>query len=554
MVAQSALGGAEGEVMPDAVAGADPGGAVIHPHGAGDGEGAFGKLEPAAVVVRDWQQVGHEVELPLRQAEGRVRVDVLVTGGKFRLESGHASAPIGCRRILFGGLGVASLVPRTSYGPEMRFLYNFLFNVGFVLSAPFYFLKMRRRGNWRTGFGERFGQYDGQIKTSLTNRKVIWLHAVSVGEVGLATELVRRLEVRLPNHKLVVSTTTTTGRAELDKQLPAHIGKIYYPIDRRKHVQRSMGSIHPQAMVFVEAELWPNMLWTLQKRGIPHFLVNARISDRSFRGYRRAGFLFRRLFAGFTGVGVQNEADAQRLRQLGVRPEVIEVVGSLKFDSAGLKGPARLDVSALLAQLGVGGDALVLVGGSTHAGEELLLAQLTRRLRARFPRLFTVLVPRHQERGGEVGRELAAHGVKFRFRNEITQTTQLNDPDLECLVVNTTGELRFFYGRADVVFVGKSLTAEGGQNPIEPAALGKPVVFGPNMQNFPQVVPQFLARDGARQVADAAALEREIERLLGNPDERAAIGQRGQTVVRENLGGLDKTVEMIVRQVSADEP
>jgi 3-deoxy-D-manno-octulosonic-acid transferase len=434
----------------------------------------------------------------------------------------------------------------------MRFFYNLLFNLGFVLSAPYYFWKMRRRGNWQAGFAERFGNYDGRLKMALTNRKVIWLHAVSVGEVGLATELVRRLEVRLPNHKLVVSTTTTTGHAELEKQLPMHVSKIYYPIDRRKHVQRAMGSIHPQAMIFVEAELWPNMLWTLQKRGIPHFLVNARISDRSFRGYRRAGFLFRRLFAGFTGVGVQNEADATRLKELGVRPDVIEVVGSLKFDAAAIKGPARLDVGAMLAQLGVGPDALVLVAGSTHAGEELILAQMTRRLRTRFPSLFTVIVPRHQERGGEVGREFTANGVRFLFRNELTQAVQRTAGELECLVVNTTGELRFFYERADVVFVGKSLTAEGGQNPIEPAALGKAVVFGPNMQNFPQVVPHFLAHDGARQVRDATALERELEHLLGDRAAREALGLRGQTVVRENLGGLEKTVEMIVRQLPKD--
>lgn len=432
----------------------------------------------------------------------------------------------------------------------MRFLYNVLFNLGFVLSAPYYFLKMRRRGNWQSGFGERFGQYDGRLKMALTNRQVIWLHAVSVGEVGLATELVRRLEVRLPNHKLVVSTTTTTGRAELERQLPMHVSKIYYPIDRRKHVQRAMGSIHPQAMVFVEAELWPNMLWTLQKRGIPHFLVNARISDRSFRGYRRAGFLFRRLFAGFAGVGVQNEADARRLEQLGVRPEVVEVVGSLKFDAATARGPARLDVSAMLGQLGVGTDSLVLVGGSTHAGEELILARLTRKLRSRFPNLFTVIVPRHQERGGEVGRELAANGIRFMFRNELTQQTRVPAGELDCLLVNTTGELRFFYERADIVFVGKSLTAEGGQNPIEPAALGKAVVFGPNMQNFPQVIPHFLARDGARQVADVDALERELASLLGDSEARAELGRRGQAVVRENLGGLEKTVEMIVRHIN----
>ncbi len=434
----------------------------------------------------------------------------------------------------------------------MRFLYNILFTVGFVLSAPFYFLKLKRRGNWRAGFGERFGQYDGRLKMSLTNRKVIWIHAVSVGEVGLATELVRALELRLPDHKLVVSTTTTTGRAELEKRLPAHVSRIYYPVDRRKCVQRSMGSIHPRAMIFVEAELWPNMLWTLQKRGIPYFLVNARISDRSFRGYRRAGFIFRQLFAGFAGVGVQNDEDARRLRQLGVRPEAIQIVGSLKFDTAKAHGPARLDVEAMLGQLGVGPDALVLVGGSTHAGEELILAQLTRRLRVRFPNLFTVIVPRHQERGGEVGRELAANGVRFMFRSELTKSVQREPGELECLVVNTTGELRFFYERADLVFVGKSLTADGGQNPIEPAALGKPVVFGPNMQNFPQVVPQFLARNGARQVRDAAELELAIGELLADPAGRSALGERGQAVVRENLGSLEKSVEMIVRELPAD--
>jgi 3-deoxy-D-manno-octulosonic-acid transferase len=431
----------------------------------------------------------------------------------------------------------------------MRFLYNILFNLGFVLSAPYYFLRMQRRGQWRTGFNERFGQYDGRLKMALTNRQVIWVHAVSVGEVGLAAELVRALEARLPDHKLVVSTTTTTGRAELERRLPAHVSKIYYPIDRRKCVQRAVGSIHPQVMIFVEAELWPNMLWTLQKRRIPTFLINARISERSFRGYRRAGFIFRQLFAGFTGVGVQNDTDARRMAELGVRPEAIEVMGSLKFDTAQAQGPARLDVAAILRQVGVGPNALVLVGGSTHAGEELILAQLTRRLRVRFPNLFTVIVPRHQERGREIGRELTAHGVNFMFRSELTQNLQREPGELECLVVNTTGELRFFYERADVVFIGKSLTAEGGQNPIEPAALGKPVVFGPHMENFPQIVPQFLAQHGARQVGDEAELGRVVEELLADPAARAALGQRGQAVVRQNQGSLEKTVELIVRSL-----
>ena len=433
----------------------------------------------------------------------------------------------------------------------MRFLYNILFNLGFAVCAPFYFLKMRRRGNWRRGFSQRFALYDAILKQSLTNRRVIWLHAVSVGEVNLCTQIIRALEPRLPNHKLVVSTTTSTGMAELQQRLPAHISKIYYPIDRRKHVQRALGLLRPEAMVFIEAELWPNMLWLLQSRGIPYFLVNARISDRSFRGYRRAGFIFRKLFAGFTGVGVQSEADARRLEALGCRPEAIEVLGSLKFDSAKVHERRAVDVPALFRQLGVPDDALVVVGGSTHAGEEAILAEAARRLRSKFPKLFLVIVPRHQERGAEAGRAVAASGMKFVFRSEITAAMQRAPGEVDCLLVNTTGELRYFYERADVVFVGKSLTAEGGQNPIEPAALGKAVVFGPHMQNFPQIVPQFVARNAVRQVADAAALERALEELLAKPELRAELGERARDVVQENLGGIEKTVDMIVRAIES---
>jgi 3-deoxy-D-manno-octulosonic-acid transferase len=433
----------------------------------------------------------------------------------------------------------------------MRWLYNVLFNVGFVLSAPFYFLKMVRRGHWEDGFGERFGKYDHRLKQALTNRHVVWLHAVSVGEVNLCTQLIRALEPRIPHHKIVVSTTTSTGMAELEKHLPSHISRIYYPIDRRKHVQRAMGLINPEAVVLVEAEIWPNFLWALQRRRIPHFLVNARLSPRSFRGYRRFGFLFRPLFAGFAGVGAQNEADAARLVELGCRPEAVRVVGSLKFDAARLDERKLVDVDQLLGKLGVPEDALVWIGGSTHAGEEAILADIAERLRQRFPNLFLILVPRHHERGREVGDLLAARGVRFVYRSEVTPHTQRRD-DLQCLVVNTTGELRFFYARADVVFVGKSLTAEGGQNPIEPAALGKPVVFGPNMQNFPQIVPQFLARKGAIQVADAAELERVVGRLLADPAERASLGQRGKAVVNENQGSLEKTVGLILEGLGAD--
>jgi len=428
----------------------------------------------------------------------------------------------------------------------MRLIYNLLFNLGFALSAPWYFLKMYRRGSWQAGFGERFGLYDGKLKQALTNRQVVWFHAVSVGEVNLCTQLIRAMEPLLPLHKIVVSTTTSTGMGLLRERLPAHITKIYYPIDRRKHVQRAVGLINPEVVVLVEAEIWPNFLWSLQRRGIPHFLVNARLSERSFRGYRRFRFLFGELFAGFAGVGAQNEADARRLRELGCRPEAIHVVGSLKFDAARIDDPNPLDIGSLLGQLGVGPESQVLVAGSTHDGEERILAAMHLRLKSRFPNLFLVLVPRHHERGAAVGEELRSLGVRFVFRKDLRPTTRHAAGSLDCLLVNTTGELRHFYTRADIVFVGKSLTAQGGQNPIEPAALGKAVVFGPHMENFPDIAPAFVRAGAALQVADEAGLETALTRLLEQADERRTMGQRAQAVVRENQGSIGRTVSMIL--------
>jgi 3-deoxy-D-manno-octulosonic-acid transferase len=431
----------------------------------------------------------------------------------------------------------------------MRALYNILFTICFVLFSPYYFMRLWRRGNWRPGFRERFGHYTAGLKQALTNRHVMWIHAVSVGEVNLCTQLIRALEPRVPNLKIVVSTTTTTGMAELRRHLPTHISKIYYPIDRRKCVNRAFAVINPKAIVLIEAEIWPNFIWHAHKLGIPLFLANARLSDRSYRGYKRLGFLFRPLFASFAGVGAQNETDAARLREVGCRPEVIRIVGNLKFDAAKLNERQTLDVLALLRQLGVPDDAPILLGGSTHDGEEVVLAEVARRLRPRFPKLFLLLVPRHFERAGEVGRQLRERGVKFVRRNEIFANTQFQEGEVDCLLVNTTGELRFFYRNATVVFIGKSLTAIGGQNPIEPGALGKAMVFGPNMQNFADITHHFLKKSAAIQVNNPEELEKTIAELLANQARRAELGRNALEVVAENLGAINRTVEMILEQL-----
>ena len=431
----------------------------------------------------------------------------------------------------------------------MRTLYNILFWFGFLLSSPYYFFRLYRRGNWRQDFFQRFAKYPPHIKQFLTNSHTLWIHAVSVGEVGLCTQLISALEPRLPNMKIVVSTTTTTGMAELRRRLPTHICKIYYPIDRRQYVNRALALINPEAIILVEAEIWPNFIWRVKRLGIPLFLANARISDRSFPRYRKYGFLFRDLFATFTGVGCQNEADAQRLQAVGCRPEVVHVLGNMKFDAAKLGERRHLNVPAMFRQLGVPADALVLVAGSTHAGEEIILENIARRLRSRFPNLFLVLVPRHAERCQELGRQLRLQGVKFIYRNEIRPETRFQPGELNCLLVNTTGELKFFYEQASVVFVGKSLTAVGGQNPIEPGLLGKPIVFGPNMQNFADIARNFVNSGAALQVPTPEALEPALAKLLGDAELRAEMGRKAVRVVRENQGAIDRTVEMILEQL-----
>jgi 3-deoxy-D-manno-octulosonic-acid transferase len=336
---------------------------------------------------------------------------------------------------------------------------------------------------------------------------------------------------------------------ELRRKLPPSIPRFYYPVDFPGAVRRALDTFHPRALILVEAEIWPNLLWQALERKAGLFLVNARLSERSFRNYGRFGSLFRSLFSQFRAAGCQEPNDAARLTALGFAPENVRVVGNLKFDAAQPEPRGGLDTRALLRQIGVGDQAKILVAGSTHAGEEAALAEMLARLRRRCPELFLILVPRHFERAKEVGQELAARGVSFIYRSEIGREPASAELPPQCLLVNSTGELKFFYEVADVVFVGKSLTAKGGQNPIEPAALGKAIVFGPNMQNFASMTKAFLAKQAVVQVPDAAALEVALAELLADGARRAATGARALAVVRENLGATERTVEFLLHRL-----
>lgn len=431
----------------------------------------------------------------------------------------------------------------------MRLLYNILFPFLFLIAAPFYFWKLVRRGNWRAGFGQRLGGFHS-LKSELKGRRVIWLHAVSVGEANLAAQLVEELQRRdgVGSERMyVVSTTTTTGMGVLQQRLPNTARAIYYPVDWLPFVKRAFDALNPAAIILVEAEIWPNLFWEAQSRSVPLALVNARLSERSYRGYQRFAFLFRPLFRSLAAAGVHHTADAHRLERLGVRATVISVTGNIKFDGALDANPSGMIARELLNGLGVSAASPVLVAGSTFEGEELLLAQLLPRWRTVAPDLFLVIVPRHHERADAVMDQLQSTGLTFARRSRLNAAPEQPDG----LLVDSTGELRAFYEAATVVFVGKSLTAQGGQNPIEPAALGRPMVFGPFMQNFSAVVHELLQARGAHQVQDEGGLAEKIGFLLENQAECDALGDAARGVVQANKGATQRTAEMLGQSLRA---
>ena len=428
----------------------------------------------------------------------------------------------------------------------MRLLYNILFPVFFLLSAPYYFWKLVRRGNWRSGFGQRFGAYGG-LRERLKGKRVLWLHAVSVGEANLAVQLVKSMQPHLKDWTVVVSTITTTGMGELERKLPTDVHRVYYPIDWLPFVKSAFRALNPAAIVLVEAEIWPNLFWQAKRTNVPVHLINGRLSENSFNGYRRYAFLFKPLFRSLHAAGVHNETDAECLAELGCDRKTIIVTGNMKFDGTATPGADTTDARALLREIGVPDEAPVFVAGSTFEGEEELLCKLLPQWRKEHPDLFLVLVPRHFERASAVLENLKP--LNLRIRRRTAMNAGAEKPDV--LLVDTTGELKAFYEVATLVFVGKSLTAQGGQNPIEPAALGRPMVFGPFMQNFKPVVQSLLEAEAAIQVKDETELARQVSVLLGNPEQLAALGTAARAVVEGNKGATQRTSELIGQTLRA---
>ena len=419
----------------------------------------------------------------------------------------------------------------------VRILYNLAFPFVLLALLPGFLFRMLKRGKYRHKFGQRFAIYSPRVRQKLSRGGWTWVHAVSVGEVMIALKLIREMKNHDPQLPVVLSTTTSTGFALASKEKGEHLETIYNPIDFFWTATRAVRLIRPRRLILVEAEVWPNLTAEAKARGATLALVNARLSKRSESRYRMIRPLASAIFNQLDLLCVQEPADAKRWESLGVDARKILCTGSIKFDDQADGSRASRNFRRILAELGVEESAPVILAGSTHSGEERLIGEIVIRLKRDFPNLFFIAVPRHAERWKEVREQLDQIGLRVALRAGEGRAPE--NPDT--LLVNTTGELRDWYDQATVVFVGKSLTAHGGQNPAEAVAAGKAVVFGPNMENFSSLAAQLVREGGASQVSNAAGLEQKLRELLSHAEKRVELAANAARCLEDHHGATART-------------
>jgi 3-deoxy-D-manno-octulosonic-acid transferase len=432
-------------------------------------------------------------------------------------------------------------------------VYDIAYAVGLTLAAPYWLIVPRTRRKVFTAFRDRMG--NGPLPVRATGPAVM-IHAVSVGELNAAPALIRALGDARPDLHFVISTTTSTGtdRAQELFASDLRVTLIRFPLDFSSAVRRILDNHHPTVVVLMELEVWPNFMAECQRRHIPVVIVNGRLTLSSFRGYRRLRPLTRGMFESLAQVCAQDQTYASRFVEVGTPPDRISVTGTMKFDTAQIGD--RVDGDDELARaVGLSpGREPIWVCGSTGPGEELLVLEAYRALRARHPSLRLAIIPRKPERFDEVAAQIIAAGYGLVRRSQ--PGTPIS-PDAVVLG-DSMGELRKFYSLGDVVFVGRSLVDLGarqhGSDMIEPAALGKAVVVGPFTHNFADAMHQFLAADAICVVQDATGLTAQINRLLNNPSQRAETGQRAREVVKRGQGATGRNLEIILRELGSSAP
>jgi 3-deoxy-D-manno-octulosonic-acid transferase len=430
------------------------------------------------------------------------------------------------------------------------FLYSLLLTFAIFALLPLFLLDALRHGKYVAGLRERLG---GVPETGAGGRAVLWLHCVSVGETQAARPLARALVERFPTHALVVSTTTLTGQT-LAREVfrDDAVAVFYFPFDWAWSVRRTLRRIKPSLVLVLETELWPRFLRECRNTGVPVALVNGRISEKSFRGYRKLGRFIKSVTGALTLAIMQTEADAERLRALGLPPERARVSGNIKFDADTEDASAGAITDELRERFAFGDEQPLIVAASTHAPEEAITLDAFRQTRAAYddrskaPRL--LIAPRHPERFNEVAVLLGASGLSWARRSDAPKAS---DAACDVVLLDSIGELRGVYALAALVFVGGSIAPTGGHNVLEPAAAARCIITGAHTFNFSSIMRDFLEQDALVQLPTLdetqapAALAQTFRELLRNDERRRRTGERARAALQQNRGATDKTIALL---------
>ena len=439
----------------------------------------------------------------------------------------------------------------------MYFLYSLLLTVGFVLLLPRFAVDALRTRKYVTGLRERLGNLP---TLPASDRPLIWLHCVSVGETEAARPLVRALREQFPSYRLVISTTTVTGQQVARRVFEREAAAVFYfPIDWAWTVRRVLRILKPAAVLIMETELWPNLLRMCRRQSIPVALVNGRISARSFRRYKKIRFFTSRMLKNLSLAIMQSEQDMTRIRELGMTGERTLSAGNLKFDSADSAGDGRAANPVLGDRFGLNGNASLIVAASTHWPEEQILLDAFKRLaQTRNDRHIRLLIaPRHPARFSEVADLIAASGFSWARRSAAPQK---EDASSDVILLDSIGELQTVFPLADIAFIGGSIASHGGHNILEPAVEGVCVITGPHTDNFAAIVKSFLSAGALLQLEEVALSEAgsqlamTIKNLLEDEPRRQEIGRRAKQVCHHNRGATNRTVQILAKLLASHSP
>lgn len=421
----------------------------------------------------------------------------------------------------------------------MLIFYNIIQVLGLIILAPVIVCVIIFKPKYRGRIFNRLGYgLTGTLSKFGRNTHRIWIHALSVGEVASARTLIQKVREEFPKSVIMFSSTTRSGEQHARVTLADCVDVfIPFPFDNYGVVRYFVTSVRPDLFVLVETDFWPNFLYILKSKKIPPVLVNGRISGEAFANYRRLAFLFRPMFQSFGALAVQREDDVAMFRSLGVSGEKIFLLGNLKYD---VLSPASVkDTVTGDKRFSIPGQKIVMVAGSTHAGEEKVLLSVCKKMLDTYPAFFLVIAPREIERSQSIKQLAERMGIRIFFR------TGGCDDNAQTMVLDTLGELAAVYSLADFAFVGGSLVPRRGHNPLEPAAKGKVVFFGPHMEDFVDIVTDMLSDNVAIQVTSVESMVSEIKKLLSNPDLHTAYGRRAADFVKNRQGVTMRHIDLL---------